>query len=213
VIAVLICLLPGCRSTSPASELAEISQQLPVAAASKAAAGALPEMSIYHLGGTWQDQDGRELTLESLRGRPQVVALIYTRCKGACPRIVSELKALSAELAGVGVDPAQVGFLLVSMDPEVDSPEKLKELAVKNGLGPEWRLLRGNPEQVRELASLLSVTYRKVNETDFAHSNTISVVDANGVLHHQKEQLGRVEDSRKAVQGLVGDSACCPPTP
>lgn len=169
----------------------------------------LPELSVYHLEGSWQDQAGQQVSLRSLRGRPQVVAMIYGGCKGACPRIINDIKAVEASVRKI--HPEGVGYLLVTMDPEVDSTDRLQALATEYDLGTAWRLLRGAPEQVRELAAVLGVKYRKVSQTEFAHSNTVSVLDANGTVVFQKEELGvGVEASSKAVQDLLAmPSPCC----
>jgi protein SCO1/2 len=91
----------------------------------------------------------------------------------------------------------------------------LKALSQEYGLGPDWRLLRGSQDQVRELAAVLGVKYRKVSETDFAHSNTITILDADGTVSHQKQELGTgVEDSAKAVNNLLAEpSPCCAEEP
>jgi hypothetical protein len=61
------------------------------------------------------------------------------------------------------------------------------------------------------LAAVLGVKYRKVSQTEFAHSNTVSVLDANGTVVFQQEELGvGVEASSKAVQDLLATpSPCC----
>lgn len=166
--------------------------------------GDLPDTSLYHLAGAWQDQRGNSMQLSSLRGRPQVMALIYGGCKGACPRIIEEIKTVEQ-----GVADKDCGFVLVTMDPEVDSPESLSRLAAELGLGERWRLLRGTPDQVRELAAVLNVKYRKISATDYAHSNTITVLDADGTVLHQKEELGGgTESSIKALKSALPDECC-----
>lgn len=170
-----------------------------------APAGPLPETSIYNLPGSWQDQNGQEVTLEQLRGKVQLMALIYASCKGACPRIIADMKLLE------GLVPAEVEFVLVSIDPEVDTPERLRQLAAETELDERWRLLRGTPDQVLELAALLGVKYRKVSDTDYAHSNIITVLDEDGVVLHQQEGLGvdPAQSVKAASDALSSEPACC----
>ena len=212
------CLSLACTLTLSGCQTADKQAEHPHAAASPAAqaSGAgmtigLPGTSVYNLVGSWQDQDGQKVTLASLRGRPQVVALIYGSCKGACPKIIHEILSLEGLLKVA--HPEGVGFLLVTMDPEVDSPERLSGLAQEYNLGPDWRLLRGTTDQVRELSAVLGVKYRKISQTDFAHSNTITILDAAGTIVHQKQELGTgVESSVKAVDDLLAEpSPCCAP--
>ena len=138
-----------------------------------------------------------------------MVALIYGGCQGACPRIIGDIKSVEENVKKT--HPEGVGYLLVTMDPEVDSTDRLQALAQEFDLGPDWRLLRGTPDQVRELAAVLGVKYRKVSETDFAHSNTVSVLDADGVVVFQKQELGAdIEAGAEAVEGLLGNpDSCC----
>ena len=101
-----------------------------------AADTAIASSSIYNLTGEWWDARGERAPLERLAGRPQVVALVYTSCAQACPAIVAELKRIEANL---GDDASDVGFVLASMDPERDSPERLAEFARRAALDPGRR--------------------------------------------------------------------------
>lgn len=169
--------------------------------------GPLPELSVYHLPGAWTDQNGKELTLQQLRGKVQVMAMVYASCPQACPRIIADMKSIDADLEKRHRD--GVELVLVSFDPETDTPERLRQLAQEQGLGPRWRLIRGDSQQVQELAAVLGVKYRKVSATDFAHSNLITVLDADGVVVHQQEGLG-VERSRSVDAAEKALSDCCP---
>lgn len=169
----------------------------------------LPGSSIYYLESRWFDQNGEELQLRTLRGKAQVIAMIYGRCEGACPRIIEELRQVERLLSEKSSEEA--GFVLVTMDPEVDSPERLRALAKEYDLGPRWRLLRGDQEETRELAAALGVKYKKISETDYAHSNTITVLSSAGIVLHQKQDLGGAEKSAQALeQAVANKDICCP---
>ena len=143
-------------------------------------------MSVYQLQSAWRDRDGVELTLSILEGRPQVVAMTYTSCRVACPRIVATMKRILAETDG-----RQIGFVLISLDPARDTPEVLSAFADRSGLDrDQWRLLTGSPDNVLELAAVLGVRYQALSDGEFAHSNIISVLDAAGNVVHQQDGLG-----------------------
>ena len=57
--------------------------------------------SVYDLEGSWRDQSGAARSLESLRGTPVLLAMIYTHCTATCPLAVSELKRVAALEPGV----------------------------------------------------------------------------------------------------------------
>lgn len=191
----LICtlVLSGCREAPPQAHHSD---------------AALPSDSVYNLESRWIDQSGKELELRSLRGKPQVMAMIYGRCEGACPRIIEELRQVEKSITEKSPDGA--GFVLVTMDPEVDTPERLQTLAKEYRLSDRWTLIRGSEEQTRELAALLGVKYRKISDTDYAHSNTISVLSSAGVVAHQKQNLGGVETSARALEEAIAHKdPCC----
>jgi protein SCO1/2 len=150
---------------------------------------AAADFSVYELDARWRDQDGRDRVPGSLRGRVQVVAMVYTNCTHTCPAIVAELKRLEAAL-----DPAErgrVGFVLVSLDPERDTPAQLKAFATSMRLDASaWTLLTGDADSVREMAALLGIRYRAEADAQISHSNTYLVLDTDGRIVHRQDGVG-----------------------
>lgn len=161
---------------------------------------ALSGASIYQLPGEWRTRAAKVTTLRALAGRPQVLAMIYTRCQVVCPRIVSDVVKIERELpAGLA---GKVGFTLVSFDPDRDTPAVLAAYAKARGIDrPGWTLLTAPEARVRELSVLLGVKYKPDGRGDFAHSNIITILDAEGVIQHQQVGLG--EDDARTVQVLT----------
>jgi protein SCO1 len=183
----MMLLLTSCRSSTPDQALhgGHTGHGEETGAAAPAAAG---DFSIYELESTWSDQDGAELALADLAGRPRVIAMVYTHCAYACPRIVTDMKRIEAELRERGV---QAGFVVVSIDPERDTPARLAAFAEATRLDPrEWTLLTGSDDGVMELAALLGVRYRRVSDMDFEHSNVITLVDDEGRILYRQTGLG-----------------------
>ena len=147
------------------------------------------DFSVYDLDARWRDQEGRERTLASLAGKVRVISMTYTHCAHTCPLIVAELKRIEAALSPE--ERERVGFVLVSLDPRRDTPDRLAEFAASVRLDPaRWTLLTGSEESVRELAALLAIRYRPEGETEFSHSNTYLVLDAKGRVVHRRDGLG-----------------------
>lgn len=138
------------------------------------------EASIYQLSGQWTDQHGRLLELNKLKGKIQVMAMIFTHCGYACPRIVQDMKAIEDSLSGRLKN--DVGFVLVSFDAQRDDPAQLRRFAAQQGLDDRWTLLHGSPGQVRELSMLLGVAYQEAPNGNFSHSNAILILDAGGAV-------------------------------
>lgn len=134
--------------------------------------------SVYQLAGAWRDQHEALRPLSSLAGRPQVVAFVYTHCGFACPRIVARMKEIESRAVAGGSD---VGLVLVSIDPERDTPERLAHYAEGMRLDPDrWTLLNGTDDQILELAVLLGVQYRATGDGEFAHTNALILLDEAG---------------------------------
>lgn len=116
------------------------------------------------------------------------MAMIYTSCKTACPRLTAEIKEIEKGLGNY--DPKKVRLVLVSIDPETDTPEKMEEyLKLNDFVGEQWLFLRSDESSTREFANVLSVKYKQISPIDFSHSNIISVFSDRGVLTFQKEGL------------------------
>jgi protein SCO1/2 len=153
--------------------------------------------SIYDLDSKWHDQRGTSRSLSSLRGQPQVVAMIYTHCSTTCPFTVAEMKRIEREA------PSGAGFVLVSLDPARDDPARLAMFAEERGLdASRWTLLDGSDDAVRELATVLGVRYRRLSPDELAHSNALTVLDADGVVTYQHAGLDAAEDVIKALTAL-----------
>ncbi|HET7464652.1 MAG TPA: SCO family protein [Longimicrobium sp.] len=160
------------------------------AASPRAAAtrGHPSDFSVYDVEAPWTDQAGASRPLSSLAGKVRVVAMTYTSCPHTCPMIVGEFKRLEAEMTPD--EASRVGFVLFSLDPARDTPARLTEYARMARLSPgRWTLLTSTDEQVRELAALLGIRYRREGTGEISHSNTWLVLDARGRVIYRRDGL------------------------
>lgn len=149
----------------------------------------LSDLSVYNLPSHWTNQNGEEMELKDLKGNVVVAVMIYTSCKAACPRLVADMRHIEKTVKSNNKD--KIKFLLVSIDPKVDTPERLKQFAIENEMdGEQWIFLRSNEEDTREFAATLAVNYKQISPIDFSHSNIISLFNAQGELVYQQEGLG-----------------------
>ena len=161
----------------------------PPATTTATAVPAEERWSLYDLPTTWRDQRGATVQLDTFSGRPRVLAMVYTNCQATCPLIVADLKRIEASLPAARRD--DVGFVLVSLDPERDTPGRLAAWAAATRLDPaRWTLLNGDADAVRALAAAIGVRYQAEGADALAHSNVITVLDADGVMVHQQLGLG-----------------------
>src|SRR5690606_36952304 len=149
----------------------------------------ISEESIFNLTSKWHTEEGEEIQLEDLKGKTLVMVMIYTSCKAACPRLVADMRNIEAQIPKDKLK--NIAFVLVSIDPEVDTPERLKDFAIENQMDDcHWTFLQGTVGGVREFANVLSVKYKEISPIDFSHSNIISGFNAEGELMHPQEGLG-----------------------
>jgi len=149
----------------------------------------ISDLSIYNLPSKWTNQNGQNIEMKDLRGKVLVMVMIYTSCKAACPRLVADMRNIESSLPDDIKD--KVKLILISIDPEVDTPKRLKEFAIANKMDSEpWEFLRSTEENTREFAAVLAVNYKKIAPLDFSHSNIISVFNSEGELTFQQEGLG-----------------------
>ena len=144
--------------------------------------------SLYQLESTWTTQDSRSIDLAAFHGRPVLMAMVFTHCSYACPVIVRDMKRITSSLPAEVDDTVQ--RVLVSIDPARDTPEALTRFATAHSLSSDrWTLLRGAPNDVRTLAALLGVRYKPDGDGQFAHTNLITLLDAEGEIVRQQEGL------------------------
>lgn len=180
----------------------------PVALVAKAAccveekpAAPLTDKSLYQLNSAWTNDAGNSVALTTLRGRPVLIAMFFASCEYACPVLVNDLKRLEAALPED--IRGNVQLVLVSFDTKRDTPPALRAFRERMSLGPNWTLLTSTPSSVQELAMLLGVKFKQDTRGQFAHSNLITVLNAEGEIVHQHAGLqGDISTAAKVVAQL-----------
>lgn len=156
------------------------------------------EGSLYWLDDAWTTQQGESLRLADFEGKPVVMSMVFTHCGYACPMIVRDMKRIGGKLPEGQMDDVQ--YVLVSLDPDRDTPEQMQRFASAHRLDPDqWTVLRGSKSQVRMLAAALGIRYRKESDGQFAHSNLVSILDAQGEVAHQQRGLENEGDASARV--------------
>jgi len=164
----------------------------------------ISDLSIYNLPSGWTNQNGHNIELKDLRGKILVMVMIYTSCKAACPRLVADMRNIESRLPRN--IKGNIKLILVSIDPVVDTPKRLKEFAIENKMDSEpWEFLRSTEENTREFAAVLAVNYKKIAPLEFSHSNIISVFNAEGELTFQQEGLG--VNSDETIKKITEEAA------
>jgi protein SCO1/2 len=143
--------------------------------------------SIYQTDAAFTTDAGGAFKLGELRGRPVVLTMFFASCGYACPLLVTDMQAIREKL------PAEIReravFVLVSFDVARDSPAALAAYRTQRALDDSWILLHGDNDAVREVAALLGVKYKQEADGSFAHSNLVTILNAEGEIVHQRAGL------------------------
>ena len=129
-------------------------------------------------------QDRAKVTLKSLRGKVVAVAFIYTWCPDVCPMLTDKMARVQDEL---GADfGTKVAFVSITVDPERDTPEVLKEYAeVFDADLAGWSFLTGAPAAVREVAQKYGVAVAPGPDGQVDHTLLTTLVDRHGIMRVQ----------------------------
>ena len=199
IMALGVLLLQSCKNNSTASKAdAKDPEQTNVETTAAQEQGEvtkateISDISIYNLPETWTTQNGNDIQWKDFKGNVLVVVMIYTSCKAACPILIADMRDIRKTVDASDMPhKKKVKYILVSIDPKVDTPEHLKKFAQESGMDDDqWVFLRSDEEKTREFAAVLAVNYKQISPVDFSHSNIISVFNAEGELAAQQEGLG-----------------------
>lgn len=144
-------------------------------------------------------QDGAPLSLADLRGKVVLLAFIYASCKDVC---LTETAKMAMVQKGLGEDfGKRVHFLSVTLDPEQDTGEALRQYARQFGARLEgWAFLTGTPAVVRQVAQDYGVAHRKTAPEKVEHNTLASIIDRRG--HLRVQYLGVEFDPEEMVADL-----------
>ncbi len=162
--------------------------------------GEYSENSIYQLESEWTNQWGKKFSLGELEGSPVVLTMFFASCTYACPILINDMKKIENEIPEEEL--SSYKFVLVSIDPERDTPEKLEKFAEEKNLDTKrWTLLTGSSDDIMELAALTGFKYKKDKSGDFSHSNLITFLNKEGEILHQ--QFGLNQDISESTKILL----------
>lgn len=133
------------------------------------------------------NQEGRPVSLDSLKGKIIIADFFFTHCPTICPGLTMNMKRMAESIHNgqrVGDKTnKQVHFLSFSIDPERDSVERLKFWADKYQVNPEqWWLLTGDKKVIYDLVieeMKVGLVDGKGVDTNFIHSDRFVLIDSN----------------------------------
>jgi protein SCO1/2 len=194
----LACGLSGCSGqdvprVAPTAATGQLATSAASASSSRPAPSDAPSPfrgSIYELAPTLRGADGTPVPLDVFRGHPVLITMFYGTCPNACPLLTADIKRIARQVPGDVQERLRV--LMVSFDALRDTPEKLSTFMRDHGLdAARFKLASATEDDARELAAVLGIRYRKLDNGDYFHSSAIILLDENGRTMARVEGIGK----------------------
>ena len=150
-------------------------------------------------------QDGAQVTLANFRGKVVAVTFIYTLCTSTCPVLTPMMSFVQDQL---GRDfGSHIVFVSITVDPERDTPQVLKEYAQSFGADLNgWTFLTGSAAAIREVTRRYGIVASKNVDRDVDHTFLTSIVDQRGILRVQYIGVGfDPEEFKRDLVGLLNE--------
>jgi protein SCO1/2 len=129
---------------------------------------------------TLTNQDGQVVDQSILEGRWTLVFFGFTYCPDYCPTTLGVLNAVQERMGDKAKD---LQIVFVSIDPERDTPQLLKDYLSSDGFPTGVIGLTGTPEQTAQVAKAYRAFYQKVGEGEgytMNHSLTVYLMGPDG---------------------------------
>src|SRR5271156_4970519 len=136
------------------------------------ASDCLPDITLV-------DQNGHNVSLASLKGKPVLFDFIYTTCPGPCLVLTSRMKQIANRLGPKLGTEARI--VSITVDPEHDHPEQLLAYAKEQGADVNgWLFLTGTPKQIDDVMARFKLIRQHEADGTVDHVLEFFLVGAKG---------------------------------
>jgi protein SCO1/2 len=149
------------------------------------------------------DFNGQPRTLADYRGQVVMLYFGFVQCPDVCPTALSRAAALKQQL---GADAAQLQVIFVTVDPERDTPELLREYMA--AFDPLFTALTGSLEQIQAAADEFRVYFKKVptgSSYTMDHTALSYLIDREGRLRVALRHEQTVDEYTADIRQLLAE--------
>ena len=134
---------------------------------------------IFEQAGSFKDENNKDVQLSSYLGQKAVITMSYSSCKKTCPMMtMATLKKIEAELQS---KKQTAEFVILTFDPEQDTPEVLAAFKKKQGIGSaHWHFLTGREQDLRSVSKFLGLQNYYTMDDHILHDFKISLYSETG---------------------------------
>ena len=149
---------------------------------------------------TLVSEANKPLQLDAMKGNVTVYDFIFTNCAGTCPMMTATMRRITSKID----KDAPVRFVSISVDPQRDTPEKLRSYASKMRNDPRWVFLTGDTKTITDLSiNGFKLAASGASSEAVLHSSKFAIADKHGVI---RDYYGATnDDSVEHVTGVVHD--------
>ena len=175
--------------TNPVDPVADPS--IPKTESSSFSAAKIPHARVL-------DQNGKQLDFynDLIKGKSVAINFVFTTCTAICPSLTATFHRVQQEARARGLD---VQLISVSVDPTVDTPERLQEYAKKFKAEPGWTFVTGDKAEIDSILQALGVAISNKND------HTPMVLIGNEVADSWTRTYGL--SSPKSIVDLIAGAA------
>ena len=150
-----------------------------------ATSGRTVSSGTANIGGAFSliDDKGVTVTEADITGKPHLIYFGFTYCPDICPTALQKMGAAQTALGDKGDD---IGYVLISVDPERDTVESLSQYVTANGFPEGLRGFTGTLANIEAAKAAYKVYATKVDTPDSAaeytvdHSDIMYLMDEDG---------------------------------
>jgi cytochrome oxidase Cu insertion factor (SCO1/SenC/PrrC family) len=116
----------------------------------------IPDVAVY-------DQTGKVINFyrDLVKGKTVAINFIFTTCTTICPPLTATFRRVQQNLAE---GPLEVQLISISVDPAIDTPDRLLQFAAKFKAGPGWTFVTGDKTQIDSLLREFGVAVANKND-------------------------------------------------
>jgi len=147
--------------------------------------------------------DGTPVHWKDFRGKVVALYFGFTTCPDICPTTMTKMKQVVRRL---GPDADDLAVLFVTVDPERDTPERLRTYL--DYFNPAFVGLTGPRDKISRIAGAFGTKFRKVESDSaagylIAHTDLIYLIDRGGVTWAKHDSSIPVDRLLADVEALL----------
>ena len=153
--------------------------------------------------------DGKRVTSDTLRGKVVLLTFSYAYCSVRCPLITARLLSLDERMNA----PKDVVYLHVSVDPEMDTPERRINYFSLYGIDAvkdnRWMFVSGHGDELIKIWQFYGIDIKKTEEKRIPegyymeYTPKIVIINKRGTIAYEADFFFMEEEMARKMGGII----------